>query len=114
MSITRIDPEHRMSEAVIHNDTIYYTSVPENLDADAEAQTAHSLAVIDAILTRLGSDKSKILDATLFLADKADFPAMNRAWDAWVSPGNAPVRCTVQAGLLNPQYKIEIKIIAAR
>ena len=114
MSITRIDPEHRMSEAVIHNDTIYYTSVPENLDADAEAQTANALAVIDAILTRLGSDKSKILDATLFLVDKADFPAMNRAWDAWVSPGNAPVRCTVQAGLLNPKYKIEIKIIAAR
>lgn len=58
MSITRIDPEHRMSEAVIHNDTIYYTSVPENLDADAEAQTANALAVIDAILTRLGSDKA--------------------------------------------------------
>ena len=114
MSITRIDPEHRMSEAVIHNDTIYYTSVPENLEAGAEAQTANALAVIDAILTRLGSDKSRILDATLFLVDKADFPAMNRAWDAWVSPGNAPVRCTVQTGLLNPKYKIEIKIIAAR
>ena len=113
MSITRIDPEHRMSEAVIQNDTIYYTSVPENLEADAEAQTANALAVIDAILTLLGSYKSKILDATLFLVDKADFPAMNRAWDAWVSPGNAPVRCTVQAGLLNPKYKIEIKIIAA-
>ncbi|WP_312055772.1 RidA family protein [Pantoea brenneri] len=114
MSITRIDPEHRMSEAVIHNDTIYYTSVPENLDQDAEAQTANALAVIDRLLTRLGSDKSKILDATLFLVDKADLPAMNRAWDAWVSPDNAPVRCTVQAGLMNPQYKIEIKIIAAR
>ena len=114
MSIICIDLEHRMSEAVIHNDTIYYTSVPENLDADAEAQTANALAVIDAMLTRLGSDKSKILDATLFLVDKADFPAMNRAWDAWVSPGNAPVRCTVQAGLLNPKYKIEIKIIAVR
>ena len=71
-------------------------------------------AVIDALLTRLGSDKSKILDATLFLVDKADLPAMNRAWDAWVSPDNAPVRCTVQAGLMNPKYKIEIKIIAAR
>lgn len=114
MSIIRIDPAHRMSEAVIHNDTIYYTSVPENLDADAEAQTANALAVIDAILTRLGSDKSKILDATLFLVDKADFPAMNRAWDAWVCPENAPVRCTVQAGLMDPKYKIEIKIIAAR
>ncbi len=112
--IIRLEPvEHRMSEAVIHGNTIYYTSVPENLDADAEAQTADALAVIDRILTRAGSDKSNILDATIFLVDKADFAAMNRAWDAWVSPGNAPVRCTVQATLMKPQYKVEIKIIAA-
>jgi enamine deaminase RidA (YjgF/YER057c/UK114 family) len=104
MTITRIDPEHRMSEAVIHDQTVYYTSVPENPNA---------LAVIDALLTRVGSDKSKILDATIFLVEKSDFAAMNRAWDAWVSPGNAPVRCTVQAGLMNPKYKVEIKIVAA-
>lgn len=114
MSIERLDPEHRMSEAVVHNDTIYYTSVPENLDEDAEAQTANALAVIDRVLARLGSDKSKILDATIFLVHKADFQAMNRAWDAWVSPGNAPVRCTVQAELMNPKYLVEIKIIAAK
>jgi len=113
MTITRIDAEHRMSEAVVHDQTVYYTSVPENLDDDAEAQTANALAVIDRILTRVGSDKSKILDAIIFLVDKEDFAAMNRAWDAWVSPGNAPVRCTVQAGLMNPRYKVEIKIIAA-
>ncbi|AXF75696.1 RidA family protein [Erwinia tracheiphila] len=114
MSIERLDPEHRMSEAVVHNDTIYYTSVPENLDEDAHAQTANALAVIDRTLARLGSDKSRILDATIFLVDKDDFPAMNRAWDTWVSPGNAPVRCTVQAGLMNPNYRVEIKIVAAR
>lgn len=113
--IVRVEPvEHRMSEAVIHNDTIYYTSVPENLDEDAHAQTANALAVIDQLLARLGSDKSRILDATIFLVNKADFTAMNRAWDAWVSPGNAPVRCTVQAGLMNPKYLVEIKIVAAR
>ncbi|WP_158784882.1 RidA family protein [Pantoea sp. BAV 3049] len=114
MSIERLDPEHRMSEVVIHNDTVYYTSVPENLDESAEAQTANALAVIDRILTRVGSDKSRILDATIFLVNKDDFPAMNRAWDAWVSPGNAPVRCTVQAGLMNPRYLVEIKIVAAK
>lgn len=113
MTIQRLDPEHRMSEAVVYNNTVYYTSVPENLDEDAEAQTANALAVIDRILTRVGSDKSKILDATIFLVEKEDFAAMNRAWDAWVSPGNAPVRCTVQALLMNPKYKVEIKIIAA-
>lgn len=113
MTIERIDPEHRMSEAAIHNGTVYYTSVPENLDEDAEAQTANALAVIDTLLTRVGSDKSRILDATIFLVHKEDFAAMNRAWDAWVSPGNAPVRCTVQANLMNPKYLVEIKIIAA-
>lgn len=114
MTIERIRPEPRMSDIVIHNETIYYTAVPENLDANAKDQTAETLAIIDAALTEAGSDKSKIIDATLFLVNKEDFPAMNEAWDAWVSPGNAPVRCTVQANLMNPKYKIEIKIIAAR
>ncbi|NTX79169.1 RidA family protein [Serratia proteamaculans] len=113
MNIERIDPADRWSEAVVHNDTVYYTSVPENLDDDATAQTANALAAIDMILTRVGSDKSRVLDATIFLADGADFAAMNTAWDAWVVAGSAPVRCTVQAKLMNPKYKVEIKIIAA-
>lgn len=113
MSIQRIRPEPRMSDIVVHNDTVYYTSVPENLDANAKDQTAETLAIIDAALLEVGSDKSKILDATIFLVDGSDFAAMNEAWDAWVSPGNAPVRCTVQANLMNPKYKVEIKVIAA-
>lgn len=113
MNIERIDPAQRWSEAVIHNDTIYYTSVPENLDEDAMAQTTNALAAIDILLTRVGSDKSRVLDATIFLADAGDFAAMNAAWDAWVVAGSAPVRCTVQAKLMNPKFKVEIKIIAA-
>lgn len=113
MNIERIDPDQRWSEAVVHNDTVYYTSVPENLDDDATAQTANALTAIDVILARVGSDKSRVLDATIFLADGADFAAMNAAWDAWVVAGSAPVRCTVQAKLMNPKYKVEIKIIAA-
>ncbi|MBD2813691.1 RidA family protein [Xenorhabdus sp. Flor] len=113
MTIERIDPDTRWSEAVIHNDTIYYTSVPENLDGDITEQTADTLAAIDIMLQRLGSDKSKVIDATIFLADKTDFGGMNAAWDAWVVAGSAPVRCTVQAELMNPKYKVEIKIIAA-
>lgn len=113
MNIERIDPDQRWSEAVVHNDTVYYTSVPENLDDDATAQTANALAAIDVMLARVGSDKSRVLDATIFLADGADFAAMNAAWDAWVVAGSAPVRCTVQAKLMNPKYKVEIKIIAA-
>lgn len=113
MTIKRIDAEARWSDAVIHNQTLYYTGVPENLEADAEAQTANTLAQIEAVLEKQGSDKTRILDATIFLADVNDFAAMNRAWDAWVVAGHAPVRCTVQATLMNPQYRVEIKIIAA-
>ena len=72
-----------------------------------------TLAQIDAVLEKQGSNKSSILDATIFLADKNDFAAMNKAWDAWVVAGHAPVRCTVQAGLMYPKYKVEIKIVAA-
>ena len=110
MTITRIDAEARWSDVVIHNQTLYYTGVPANLDFE---QTANTLPQIDAVLEKQGSDKSRILDATIFLADKSDFAAMNKAWDAWVVAGHAPVRCTVEATLMNPQYKVEIKIIAA-
>ncbi|SFU68494.1 RidA family protein [Xenorhabdus koppenhoeferi] len=113
MTIKRINPDIRWSEAVVHNDTIYYTSVPEKLDCDITEQTTDTLAAIDALLHRLGSNKSKILDVTIFLADKADFTGMNAAWDTWVVAGSAPVRCTVQAELMDPKYKVEIKIIAA-
>lgn len=113
MTIVRIDAEARWSDAVIHNQTLYYTGVPENLEADAFEQTANALAQIDAILVKQGSDKSRILDATIFLADSTDFAAMNKAWDSWVVASHAPVRCTVQAKLMNPRYKVEIKIIAA-
>lgn len=114
MAIVRIDPADRWSEAVIHNNVIYYTSVPETLDGDIVEQTTSALAAIDVMLLRLDSDKSCILDATIFLADKSDFQGMNQAWDAWVVAGNAPVRCTVEAALMNPKYKVEIKIIAAK
>lgn len=113
MSIKRILPEKRWSDAVIHNNTVYYTAVPDNLDADATEQTANTLAAIDKLLADVGSDKTKILDVTIFLADKADFQAMNKAWDAWVADGHAPVRCTVEARLMKAEYKVEMKIIAA-
>lgn len=113
MTIVRINPQARWSDAVIHNQTIYYTAIPDNLDADAYQQTASTLAQIDALLTAQGSDKSRIIDATIFLADGDDFAQMNKAWDAWVVAGSAPVRCTVQARLMNPRYKVEIKIVAA-
>ena len=114
MSLYRHKPGKRMSEAVVVNGLIYTVQVPESGKGDAREQTAETLALVDTVLAELDSDKSKIIEATIFLPDTADFAGMNEAWDAWVAEGHAPVRCTVQAGLMNPDWKVEIRIVAAR
>lgn len=114
MTLYRHQPGQRYSEAVVVNGLIFHTQVPANPDADAEAQTADVLAQVDALLASLGSDKHKLIDATIFLADLADYDAMNAAWDAWIPAGHAPTRATVQARLVDPRWKVEIKLIAAR
>jgi enamine deaminase RidA (YjgF/YER057c/UK114 family) len=112
--IQRFDVGTRLSEMAIHNGTIYLAGqVPDTVDLDIGGQTAEVVASIDVLLARAGSDKSKILHAQIFLADLADFPGMNAVWDAWVSPGNAPTRATVQAQLARPQWRIEIVVTAA-
>ena len=112
--IQRIEPGRRMSEASIHDGIVYLAGqVADDPSGDAEAQTRQVLAQIDALLAQAGSDKSRILRAQIYLADIADFAAMNRAWDAWVVAGNAPARATVEARLANPAWKVEIVVTAA-
>lgn len=111
--ITRIDAGPRMSEASIHNGVIYLAGqIPEDATADITGQTTQVLGEIDKLLAQAGSDKSKILRAQIYLADVADFAGMNAAWDAWVIPGNAPSRATVEARLANPSWKVEIVVTA--
>jgi len=112
--ITRIDPGARMSEAVIHGDTVYLAGQVGEPGDDVGAQTRTVLAEIDALLARAGSDKSKILMATIWLADIDDFEAMNSVWDAWVDPANPPARATCEGRLATPDYKVEIIVVAAR
>jgi enamine deaminase RidA (YjgF/YER057c/UK114 family) len=115
MTIQRILPASRYSEAVIVNGLIFCAGmVPETSNPDATLQTEDVLAQIDALLAQCGSDKSKLVDATIFLADINDYAAMNLAWDNWVAPGQAPARATVEAKLADPAWKVEIKIIAAQ
>lgn len=112
--IQRIEVGPRMSEAAIHNGTVYLAGqIAEDASADIAGQTAQVLAAIDALLARAGSDKSKILMTQIFLADLADFPAMNAVWDGWVASGHTPPRATVQAALANPDWKIEVVVTAA-
>lgn len=116
MSLHRIGMATRYSEAAIYNGVAYLAGqVPEEtLDLGIEAQTREVLDQIDRILAQVHSDKSRILMCQIFLADLQDFSGMNRIWDEWVSPGNAPPRATVEARLANPAYRLEIVITAAQ
>ncbi|MCQ4165716.1 RidA family protein [Tahibacter harae] len=112
--IHRFETGPRMSEAVVHNGTVYLAGqVADDASADIAGQTRQILDAIDALLARAGSDKSKILRAQIYLTDLADFAAMNAVWEQWVVPGHTPARATVQAALANPQWKIEIVVTAA-
>ena len=104
----------RYSEAAVFNGVVYLAGmVPECEATDIAAQTADVLAQVDRRLTECGSDRTRILRAQIFLADIADIGAMNAVWDAWVTPGTAPPRATVQAALADPGWRIEIVVTAA-
>ena len=114
MTITRIDPGPRMSEAVIHGNTIYLAGQVGTPDTPVIQQTKDVLAAIDALLARCGSSKSKILSATIWLSDIASFAEMNAVWDAWVDKANPPARATSEGKLAAPGYKVEIIVVAAK
>ena len=114
MTIIRLDQGARMSEAVIHGDTIYLAGQIGAPGESVTAQTQAALAEIDALLERAGSDKKHLLNATIWLADMSDFDEMNAVWDAWIADGDAPARATGEARLATPDYKVEIIIIAAK
>jgi enamine deaminase RidA (YjgF/YER057c/UK114 family) len=104
----------RLSETAVHNGVVYLAGqVPDDDSKDIRGQTAEVLGMVDRLLGEAGSDKSRILMAQIFLADLADFAGMNAVWDAWVAPGNAPPRATVQARLAHPGWRIEIVVTAA-
>jgi enamine deaminase RidA (YjgF/YER057c/UK114 family) len=113
-TIERFDVGARMSEMAVHGDRAFLAGqVAADGTQDIRGQTRQVLAVVDALLARAGSDKSKIVMAQIYLADMADFPGMNAVWDAWVIPGHTPPRATVQAALAKPQWKVEIVVTAA-
>jgi len=115
MSIERLGTGPRMSQAVVHGDTVYLAGqVADDPTPSVTAQTEQVLAKIDALLKSAGSDKSRILSANIWLADIGGFAEMNAVWDKWVAPGHTPARATVEAKLASPQYKVEIMVVAAR
>ena len=111
--ITRHDTGKRMSQAVVHNGTVYLAGQVGAPGESVAAQTTAILAQIDALLARCGSDKTKILQAVIWLASMDDFAEMNGVWDAWVAPGHAPARACGESRLATPDYTVEIIIVAA-
>ncbi len=112
MTITRIRPGDRMSQVVVHNNTVYTAGQVAEGDTIAD-QTVSILAQIDDLLAEAGSDKSNLLSATIWITDMANFAEMNRVWDNWVSKGNPPARACVESKLAKSKFLVEIQVIAA-
>mgnify|MGYP001158802086 CR=1 FL=1 len=114
MSITRLDPEERLTGAVIYNGLVYLAGqIADDASLDAQGQMADILRQVDALLAKAGTDKSRLISVQIFLSDMNDMAAMNRAWDDWLDKNNKPARATVQAKLADPSWKVELTGIAA-
>jgi len=116
VSIERKEVGPRMSQIVVHGDTVYLAGIvaQANKGKSVTEQTREILATIDKYLAQAGTDKAKLLRANLWITDMANFAEMNAVWDAWVSPGNTPARACVEAKLASPDYKVEIMVVAAK
>ncbi|KQP59180.1 hypothetical protein ASG40_16525 [Methylobacterium sp. Leaf399] len=115
-AITRFESGPRMSQAVTHGDLVFLAgqTAAEPEGTGVTEQTAQILGQIDRLLALAGSDKGRILSATVYLSDIATFAQMNEAWEAWVDRGNPPARATVEARLCEAHYLVEIVVVAAR
>ncbi len=116
MSIERKEVGPRMSQIVVHGDTVYLAGVVAQgaKGKSVSEQTKDVLATIDKYLAQAGTDKKKLLSATIYLTDMGKFAEMNAVWDGWVPAGNTPARATVEAKLAAPDYNVEIMVVAAK
>ena len=113
--IERHHSNHRMSQSVTHNGTVYLAGqLADDYSGDIVQQTRETLANTDRMLAEAGSDKSKILSVTIYLKDMdRDYVGLNQVWDAWVAPGAAPARACVEAKMYKPEVLVEMMIVAA-
>ena len=113
--IKRFNVGERMSQCVIHGDTVYTAGqVAQSAPgASISEQTRAILTQIDELLKAAGTDKSRLISANIWLSDISTFNEMNGVWDAWVTPGQTPCRACVESKLAAPQFTVEISVIAA-
>lgn len=115
MPIQRLHTDVRMSQVVIHRNTVYLAGqVGEDMSAGVEQQTRETLDNVERLLRQAGTDKQHILSVTIYLKDiEADFAGMNAIWDQWLPEGVAPARATVEAKLCEPEILVELSVVAA-
>jgi enamine deaminase RidA (YjgF/YER057c/UK114 family) len=111
--IKRHHTNQRMSQIVQHGETIYLAGQVGTAGASVAQQTQDCLDNVDALLGEVGSDKTRVLQAVIWLADMKDFEEMNAVWDAWVPKGSAPARACGEAKLARPEFTVEIIVTAA-
>lgn len=114
MSIQRINPGPRMSQAVVFGNMVYLAGQVGNVGETPAEQTRTILANIDALLAEAGTSKSNVLKAEIWLSDMSHFAAMNEIWDAWIDPANPPARACGESKLATQDFDVEIMITAAK
>ncbi|MDB5841115.1 MAG: yjgF [Herminiimonas sp.] len=115
MEIKRLHVGKTLSEAAVHNGTIYLAGqIAENTTHNIEGQTREVLGHIDRLLAEAGSDKTRILMCQIFLSDIRDFEGMNEVWNEWTADGHSPPRATVVAELVRPGLLVEMVVTAAQ
>lgn len=113
MSINRFEQGPRMSQIVVHHNTVYLAGQVAS-GATVADQTRGILEKIEAHLATAGSDKSRLLSATIWLTSMDTFGEMNEVWDAWVDTANPPARACVESPrLATPEFLVEIMVTAA-
>lgn len=113
MSIQRLNPTPRWSDATIFNGIAHFVEVPNNTQCAMHEQIAQILAQAEATLAAIGSDKSRLLSATIYLTDKNNVAVLNHTWERWLPEGCAPSRACILVELLDPAMLVEIAFVAA-
>ncbi|HLT63002.1 MAG TPA: RidA family protein [Pseudohongiella sp.] len=114
MEIQRIHPAKRWSDMTVYNGIAHFVEVPDtDLTADIKGQTQQILEQAEKSLAEIGSDKTRLLSATIYITDLANLAGMNEVWDKWLEDGTAPSRACVKVELVDPRYLVEIAFVAA-
>ncbi len=113
--IIRTDPSKVLAKAVEYHGFVFCQGVTaQDLSKDIVGQTKEVLAGIDAILETHGTDKTRLLQAQIWLKDIRDRDAMNGVWIEWLPDGGAPARACVQANMADPRHLVEIMVTTCK